>query len=66
MNTTQPRKLFRVSRRSGHGRGIAVSARIPEPLLERLAIYGNDKALTLSDTVRTLIERGLDHAECKW
>jgi hypothetical protein len=60
----QPRELFKSQKRSGHGRGTAVSARIPEPLLQRLAAYGNSEGLMLSDCVRAVLEIGLDHADC--
>lgn len=36
-----------------------VSIRLPEELLQRVAEVGNSEALSLSDTVRLLLERGL-------
>jgi antitoxin component of RelBE/YafQ-DinJ toxin-antitoxin module len=37
-----------------------VSVRIPEELLLRLAEVGNEEGLALSDTVRLVLERGLN------
>lgn len=37
-----------------------VNVRLSEDLLARAATYGNAHALNLSETVRSLIERGLD------
>ncbi|MHB1446999.1 MAG: hypothetical protein ACYCTI_01675 [Acidimicrobiales bacterium] len=42
-----------------------VSIRFPEELLQRLAEVGNEEGLSLSDTVRLVLERGLAHTERK-
>jgi antitoxin component of RelBE/YafQ-DinJ toxin-antitoxin module len=36
-----------------------VSVRIPEELLQRLAVVGNNEGLAMSDTIRLVLERGL-------
>jgi hypothetical protein len=33
--------------------------RLPEELLQRLAIVGNSEGLAMSDTIRLVLERGL-------
>jgi len=37
-----------------------VSVRLPVDLLERLATVGNEQGLALSDTIRLVLERGLN------
>ena len=37
-----------------------ISVRLPEDLLLRLADVGNAEALGMSDTIRLVLERGLD------
>jgi predicted DNA binding CopG/RHH family protein len=37
----------------------AISVRLPEDLLERLAEVGNAEGLTMSDAIRVVLERGL-------
>jgi antitoxin component of RelBE/YafQ-DinJ toxin-antitoxin module len=37
-----------------------ISVRLPEDLLQRLADVGNAEALGMSDTIRLVLERGLD------
>lgn len=64
MSVASPRSLFKQPGRYAKG-GPAVSVRIPDDLLQRLAIYGNAKGLPLSETVRRVLEQGLDHAMCK-
>jgi hypothetical protein len=59
-----PSSYFRAtssSRRSGTSR--LVSIRLPEELLQRLAEVGNEEGLSLSDTVRLVLERGLAPTE---
>ncbi len=36
-----------------------VSIRIPEDLIRRLAEVGNEEGLSMSDTIRLVLERGL-------
>jgi antitoxin component of RelBE/YafQ-DinJ toxin-antitoxin module len=42
-----------------------VSVRIPEELLLRLAEVGNEEGLALSDTMRLVLERGLNQRRGK-
>jgi metal-responsive CopG/Arc/MetJ family transcriptional regulator len=37
-----------------------ISVRLPEDLLQRLAVVGNAEALGMSDTIRLVLERGLN------
>jgi hypothetical protein len=37
-----------------------ISVRLPEDLLQRLAEVGNAEALGMSDTIRLVLERGLN------
>jgi antitoxin component of RelBE/YafQ-DinJ toxin-antitoxin module len=37
-----------------------ISVRLPEDLLQRLADVGNAEALGMSDTIRLVLERGLN------
>ncbi len=54
-------KLFNANSRNGmRGSTRMVSVRIPEELLLRLAEVGNEEGLALSDTVRLVLERGLN------
>lgn len=59
MSVASPKDLFK---KQGRGNGPAISVRIPDELMQRLANYGNDKRLTLAETVRTVLELGLDAA----
>jgi metal-responsive CopG/Arc/MetJ family transcriptional regulator len=36
-----------------------ISVRLPEDLLERLAGVGNEEGLSMSDTIRLVLERGI-------
>jgi metal-responsive CopG/Arc/MetJ family transcriptional regulator len=36
-----------------------VSVRLPEDLVQRLSEVGNEEGLSLSDTIRVVLERGL-------
>jgi hypothetical protein len=36
-----------------------ISIRLPDELMQRLAAVGNDEALSMSDTIRLVLERGL-------
>lgn len=38
-----------------------VSIRLPEDLIRRLADVGNEQGLSMSDTIRLVLERGLAH-----
>ncbi len=62
MTESQPvGKLFNANSRNGkRGSTRMVSVRIPEELLLRLAEVGNEEGLALSDTVRLVLERGLN------
>jgi hypothetical protein len=40
-----------------------VSIRLPEDLIQRMAEVGNEEGLSLSDTVRLVLERGLTTTE---
>ena len=58
-----PSELFQRRRRYRERTGqptVAVSVRLPDELLPRLAKYGNRRGLSLSETLRLLIERGWD------
>ena len=44
---------------------VRLDVHIDEPLLDRLAAFGNAKGWHMAETVRVCLERGLDHAECK-
>ena len=57
-----PSSYFRAAstpRRAGTSK--LVSIRLPEELIQRLAEVGNEEGLSLSDTVRLVLERGLRH-----
>jgi hypothetical protein len=59
-----PSSYFRAAsppRRSGTSK--LVSIRLPEELIQRLAEVGNEEGLSLSDTVRLVLERGLTTTE---
>lgn len=59
MTVVTPKDLFK---KQGRGNGPAISVRIPDDLMQRLAKFGNAKGLTLAETVRTVLELGLDAA----
>ncbi len=42
-----------------------ISVRLPEELLQRLAVVGNDQGLSMSDTIRLVLERGLRASSTK-
>jgi metal-responsive CopG/Arc/MetJ family transcriptional regulator len=44
---------------SGGSASHMVSVRLPEDLVQRLAEVGNEEGLSLSDTIRVVLERGL-------
>jgi hypothetical protein len=59
-----PSSYFRAAsapRRAGASQ--LVSIRLPEELIQRLAEVGNEEELSLSDTVRLVLERGLTTTE---
>jgi hypothetical protein len=59
-------KLFNANSRNGmRGSTRMVSVRIPEELLLRLAEVGNEEGLALSDTMRLVLERGLNQRRGK-
>jgi hypothetical protein len=39
--------------------------RVDDQLYARLAKFGKDKDLSVSEAVRALVEVGLDHSECQ-
>jgi len=57
---TVPSAYFGASgrRRTSSGTHL-VSVRLPEELVQRLAEVGNEEGLSLSDTIRLVLERGL-------
>jgi hypothetical protein len=59
MTVASPRELWAKQGRSAEG-GLPLRVRIPDDLLQRLAHYGNSKSLTLAETVRCVLELGLD------
>ena len=56
-----PSHRFTASAMSSRPRGTSqlISIRLPEDLLERLAVVGNEEGLSMSDTIRLVLERGL-------
>ena len=56
---TSPSEFFDVSARQSRTRTRLVSVRLPEELLQRLAVVGNGEGTTLSETIRRVLERGL-------
>ena len=56
-----PSRYFTTSSRLGQrSSSRLVSIRLPEDLLQRLAEVGNAEALGMSDTIRLVLERGLN------
>jgi metal-responsive CopG/Arc/MetJ family transcriptional regulator len=56
-----PSRYFAISARAGQrSSSRLISVRLPEDLLQRLADVGNAEALGMSDTIRLVLERGLD------
>jgi hypothetical protein len=47
------------TRQSGGSSSHMVSVRLPEDLVQRLSEVGNEEGLSLSDTIRVVLERGL-------
>lgn len=43
---------------------VRLDIHIDESLLERLATFGNAKGWHMAETIRVVLERGLDHVEC--
>ena len=59
-------KYFNASSRNGmRGSTRMVSVRVPEELLLRLAEVGNEEGLAMSDTIRLVLERGLNKGRGK-
>jgi metal-responsive CopG/Arc/MetJ family transcriptional regulator len=55
-----PSFLFSAAARSnGRKSSRLISVRLPDDLLQRLAEVGNAEGLSLSDTLRLVLERGL-------
>lgn len=58
--------LFAVTQRSqGRKSSRLISVRLPEDLLGRLAEAGNAEGLSMSDTLRLVLERGLAAGKAK-
>ena len=56
-----PSQYFAASSTNRHGfSSQLISVRLPVELLERLAVVGNKQSLALSDTIRLVLERGLN------
>jgi len=56
-----PSRYFTSSSRLGQrSSSRLISIRLPEDLLQRLAEVGNAEALGMSDTIRLVLERGLN------
>jgi hypothetical protein len=56
-----PSRYFTSSARAGQrSSSRLISVRLPEDLLQRLAVVGNAEALGMSDTIRLVLERGLN------
>jgi hypothetical protein len=58
-----PSSYFRTASPRRAGASKLVSIRLPEELIQRLAEVGNEEGLSLSDTVRLVLERGLTRTE---
>jgi hypothetical protein len=66
MTDTSPSQRFLASAREGKAKSSQlISVRLPLELLERLADVGNDEHLSMSDTIRLVLERGLRAAPKK-
>ncbi len=60
MTKQSPSQHFLVSSREGKAKtNQLISIRLPQELIERLALVGNDESLSMSDTIRLVLERGL-------
>ena len=57
---TAPASLFKKTGRRPAGTAHAISVRIPDHLIQRLSVYGNHKGFTLAETIRVVLELGLD------
>jgi hypothetical protein len=61
-----PSSYFKQDARSPRrGGNHLVSVRLPDELVRRLATAGNDEGLSMSDTIRLVLERGLAAQERK-
>jgi predicted DNA-binding protein len=54
-----PSEFFDVSAQERRRRTRLVSVRLPEELVLRLAVVGNGEGMTMSETIRRVLERGL-------
>lgn len=64
MDKQSPSSLFvGSSRQSTKSASRLISVRLPEELLERLADVGNEQGLSMSDTIRLVLERGIRAAQ---
>jgi predicted DNA binding CopG/RHH family protein len=54
-----PSELFEISARQSRTKTRLVSVRLPEDLVVRLATVGNGEGMTMSETIRQVLERGL-------
>lgn len=56
-----PSSYFQAAARARPAASQLVSIRLPEDLIRRLAEVGNEQGLSMSDTIRLVLERGLAH-----
>jgi len=62
---TSPSAYFRASeKRGGAGNSHLVSVRLDDQLIQQLALIGNNKNLTMSETIRMVLGQGLERL--KW
>jgi len=60
-----PSEYFQASAKpSSTGSSHLVSVRLEDKLIQKLARVGNDRNLTMSDTIRMVLEQGLERI--KW
>jgi len=60
MKDQTPSKYFDASsRKTKTTNSQLISVRLPDELLQRLAVVGNEQGLSMSDTIRLVLERGL-------
>jgi hypothetical protein len=56
-----PSEYFAITQRTARSGSPShlISIRLPDDLLQRLAVVGNEESLSMSDTIRLVLERGL-------
>jgi hypothetical protein len=58
-----PSAYFRAASRASRAPAShLISIRLPDDLVQRLAVVGNEEGLSMSDTIRLVLERGLTAA----